>query len=198
MSKPSENISPAQLWAEITACPRPHRIIDFPRKRPGTELPFCEVALLVLTPAEQVRAAVAADKYVKAQIGTAKAGDSSKGYDQVYENAAGVETLYQCIRVADDLGKHFFPGANELRDVLTSDEMAVLMQAYADMCSEIGPIVSMLSKDELDAWCDRLEVGADRVSPLYLLSLEAKNQVIRCLGSRLHSSRTASLSQGTS
>jgi len=140
MAKPSENISPAQLWAEITACPRPNRIIDFPRKRPGTDEPFCQVAMLVLTPAEQVKAAANAEKYVKAAIGTPKTGETSKGYDQVYDNAAGVETLYQCIRVAGDVDKHFFPSADALREVLTSDELAVLIQAYADMCIEIGPI----------------------------------------------------------
>lgn len=189
MAGPPHNISEAQLWAEITAHKRPYREVDFPRNRPDTGKPYCKVALIVLTPAEEVVNAARADEYVKKTLGIQKDGEVSRGYNVVYDNAAGVQTLYESTRRIEDHDKHFFPSADALRDVLTTDELAVLIEAYAQMRAEIGPILSTMTQLEMDAWLDVLEAGAERVSPLYLLSPAQKNDLIYYCAAQLRNLR---------
>jgi hypothetical protein len=197
MAGPPKDLSPAQLWAEITQEPRPFRIVDFPRNHPKTGLAYCQIALAVLTPGEQVRCAVAADAYVRSQLGIQKSGELSKGYDITYDNAIGIETIYMSARAPSDVDAKFFPSADAIRNNLTSHEVAVLIDAYAQITSEIGPIISTMTKVDMEAWLDVLEDGAGRVSPLYRLSPEQKNDLIRYLAEQLRSLRKANYSRDT-
>lgn len=192
MAGPPHHISEAQLWAEITAHKRPYREVDFPRKRPDTGQPYCKIVLIVLTPAEEIINAARADEYVKKTLGIQKNGEVSRGYNVVYDNAAGVQTLYESARFVDDHDRRFFPSAEALRDVLTTDELAVLIEAYSQMRAEIGPIISTMTQLEMEAWLDVLEAGAERVSPLYLLSPAQKNDLIYFYAERLRTLRKAS------
>lgn len=185
---PSDSLSPAQLWAEVTKLPRPHRVVDFPRKGLDGE-PVCKIILTSLTPTEQVRSASEAEKYVQSKLGIQKIEERGTGYSAVYDSAAATEFLYQSARCAQDFNTKFFPSSQAIRDFLTSDEVAVLVQAYAQMTNEIGPMISNMSKEEQEAWLEKLALGAQITSPFYLLTSEQKNDLLRYSAEQLWSSR---------
>ena len=188
MSGPNMNISPAQLWVEITKLPRPSRVIDFPRKDMEGN-PICQVQLVVLTPAEQVQCAVEAERYVNLKLGVTKVEERANAYKTIFDTASTTECLYLSARSASDIDVRFFPTSQSIRDHLTADEAAVLMQAYGQMNSELGPIISTMSEKDMEAWLERLALGADIVSPFWLLSSEQKNDLTKYFAAQLWSAR---------
>lgn len=188
MSGPNMSISPAQLWVEITKLPRPSRIIDFPRKG-GDGNPICQLALVVLSPSEQVQCAVEAERYVNNKLGITKVDERAQGYKTIFDTASTTECLFLSARSAADINVRFFPTSQSIRDHLTADETAVLMQAYGQMTSELGPIISTMSEKDMEAWLERLAVGAEIVSPFYLLSLAQMSDLTKYSAVQLWSAR---------
>lgn len=195
MSGPNLSISPAQLWVEITKLPRPSRIIDFPRKG-GDGNPICQLALVVLSPSEQVQCAVEAERYVNNKLGITKVDERAQGYKTIFDTASTTECLFLSARSAADINVRFFPTSQSIRDHLTADETAVLMQAYVQMTSELGPIISTMSEKDMEAWLERLAVGAEIVSPFFFLSSEMKNDLLKYSAVQLSNSRKDSSSLG--
>jgi len=89
-----------------------------------------------------------------------------------------------------------FPSADKMRVAFTSDEIAVLLQSYMMVQRELGPIVSRMSPEEMDAWIEKLQEGG-AAFPLVLLSSEAKNDLVMHLVSRLSDSSTDTSSPGS-
>jgi hypothetical protein len=195
MSLPSDSLSPAQLWSELTKLPRPHREVDFPRKDAEGN-PICKLILTSLTPSEQVRSASEAEKYVQSKFGVQKTDERGTGYSTVYDSAAATEFLYQSARSSQDFNAKFFPSSQAIRDHLTSDEVAVLVQAYAQMTGEIGPMTSTMSESDMEAWLEKLALGAQITSPFYLLTSEQKNDLLKYSAQQLWSSRKVNASPG--
>lgn len=188
MSGPNLSISPAQLWVEITKLPRPSRIIDFPRKdQDGNAV--CQLALVVLSPSEQVQCAVEAERYVNNKLGITKVDERAQGYKTIFDTASTTECLFLSARSAADVNARFFPTSQSIRDHLTADETAVLMQAYVQMTSELGPIISTMSEKDMEAWLERLAVGAEIVSPFYLLSLAQMSDLTKYSAVQLWNAR---------
>lgn len=162
----------ADLWAAITAMPRPHRLVDFPRK--GQDgVPMGQVAIVVLTQTEQIQAAAATEDFARKVIkDMPKEGDARRGYDDVYSNHMAVELLFRCCKKPDDPKANFFPTTHAIQDHMTPDEVGVLVRAYMEVQAEIGPIMANMSDEEVDAWVKRLREAGSRV-PLASLSLAA-------------------------
>lgn len=198
MSAPPENIKPSDLYAALVAVPRPHRIIDFPRKDPRTGEPVGRLAMWVLTQQEHMAASADADRWAKRILkDQQKTGEANLGYESVYNNEGAVQLLFRACRDAGDLNRAAFPTVEALRQSLTADEVAVLLSAYFQMTSEVGPIVGAMTKEDVDAWLDKLERGGLEGFPFYLLSSEAKNDLITSLAERYLSSRTDNSSSGS-
>lgn len=179
-------LEPIDLFLELTKSPRPHRIIDYPRKSPTTGLPVGQVALQLLTPEEQARGAAAAAKYCRELLGSFKQDEvAAQGYASVYQTAVMSENLFRSVRRANDLSLPFFPSAEAARQVPTPDEAAVLIEAYADFQADVGPIEAGMDDNQVNAWLARITQGADSVAPFYLLSSASKNELIRRLAARL-------------
>jgi hypothetical protein len=183
---PPANVAPADLWAKLTTLPRPHTEVAFPRKHPVTGEWFTDkVALRVLTESELMKARAAADAYARDLLGSkTKQSDANaahnadiiggSAYEEIRRNACVVEVLWLACRSAtrlpDSLGIPAFPSTMMMRQYFTSDEFAVLFQAYAAFQSESGPILSSMTPDEMEAWIAVLQEGASRV-PLSRLPL---------------------------
>jgi hypothetical protein len=194
MSGPPDNIAPADLWAQITTTPRPSRIVDFPRKgEDGNTLG--QIRLRTLTQGEQMEAASAAERCAKKFMRDSVSSDQHNlGYDVVFRNASAVEILFRASFKVDEW-RFFFPSPDEMRKRLSVDEIGVLMHAYTLAQAELGPIVSLLTEAELEAWIERLAEGGQRV-PLAFLSSEAQSELLVHMASQIQSLRTDKSSRG--
>lgn len=191
---------PKDLWGEITAVPRPSRDVAFPRKFPdGNER---KLAIRVLTQEEQMVCAAAAEDFARKTIlrdkGAAipKGDEARQGYDDIYKNAAAIEVLYRACRKVDDHTKPAFPSPTQMRAELSVDEVGVLFDHYLSTQAELGPIVARMSKEEVDAFVDRLMASGDRF-PLDLLSPDLLKTLLLSMASRLHSLLTVTSSPGS-
>lgn len=197
MSLPPTNVPPSELWLQITQMPRPHRLVDFPRKDRVTGQPIGQIAIWVLTQEESMICQSAAEKFARNTLkeNVPKQSDAQEGYANIYRNAAAVEVLWRACRRPEDLKQPAFPSPGEMRKLLTHDEVGVLMSHYNRVQTELGPYVTDMTAEELDAWIARLEEGGSRFF-LDCLSSEVKEALIERLAFRLRSFSTDNGSHG--
>lgn len=193
---------PVELWAELTKYPRPHKIVDFPRKKPGTQEPICQLAMVVLTQSESMAANAQAEKTARRLLKDAapQKGETSRGYDELFQSAACSEVLVRACKKADDpeLKKPLFRSVDDVQQYMTPDEVAVLMTAYLVHKAETGPVMSAFdSEEELDGWLRAIFIGGN-YSPLFSASSALQIQCTTYLGSRWYALPTGSFSAGSS
>ena len=154
------------LWAAIVAQGRPHKVVPFPRKKPGTDEPIGEIAMVVLTVDEVTAAASAADRRAEKLFAknNEKADKASSAYRDVYNNFACAETLYRACKLATDPSKPFFTVPDHITQYLHTDETAMLFQSYLHVQAELSPMYGDHELD-VDAWLDRIE-RAGNLHPL--------------------------------
>lgn len=188
MAGPPPNVEPTELWLRLTQRPRPFTVIDFPpSKLPGGKPtdPIGKVAIRVLTEHElhecMANAQRAAKEYLK---GDTDAKQGNLGYEDIYRNELTFELIYNCCRDPNDINRPVFLHPKLTRKFLTTDELAVLLDAYHLFRSESGPIISEMTVEEMDAWIAKLREGGSRV-PLARLSGEAKSDLILYLLEKL-------------
>jgi hypothetical protein len=189
------------LWARICAMPRPHKVIDFPRKDPTTGEPIGQIAMWVLTQEEQEACAANANNKTRELIKSTKGeipkdDDARDGQRDLYHNLAADEVLYRACRKVDDLKSSFFPSAALLRQYLSVDEVGVLISNYYSVQAELGPIVARMSAEEQEAFLARLQKSGDRF-PLDSVSREELIRLLIFSVSRVPSSSTDTSSPGS-
>jgi len=190
-------LPPNQLWAEIMAVPRPHRLVDFPRQNPVTKQSFGEFAIIVLTQEEQMAASASAERFTRQLLKESpKQDDAKRGYDIIYENSATTEVLFRACKRKEDLVSPFFPSPEAIRRNLSGDEVSILMNHYLTAQAEMGPIVSRLDPEEVEAWIKKLGEGGSAF-PLDFLSLDALKNLAFSLACLLHKSSTSKSSLGS-
>lgn len=189
---PADNITPRDLWQQLTAMPRAHRMIDFPRKGPDGN-PVGELAMWVLLQEEVISATGDAEKRVQRML---KDAGGKEGYDSLMELWLSCELLFRCCRKPEDISKKLFPTVEDIAKHLTTDEIGVLVFNYRTVQSELGPIVSEMSQEEMDAWIEKLAKGG-ALFPFDLLSTGMRNRLMIYMASRLYPSPTDSSSPGT-
>lgn len=196
---PPPDIEPADLWQQITAMPRAHRPVDFPRKGPDGAA-VAQVAVVVLTQEETMAANLQADRHVRKLMQDAKSlpnrNEMSGGYSNLFEMRASMEILFRACRRSGDLGKPFFPIVEAIGKSLTTDEIAVLMNQYVRVQAELGPIVSKMDQEEVDVWIERLATGGSAF-PLDSLSSGALTALVMSMASRLWILSTDNSSPGS-
>lgn len=188
------------IWGAITAVPRPHRVVDFPRKMPEGK-PAPRIAIQVLTQEEQMVCAAAAEDFARKTLNRDKGSiprndEAHQGYDDLYKNAGAIEVLFRACRRVDDLKMPAFPSTAEMRREFSTDEVGVLFDHYLTTQAELGPIVARMTKEEVDSFVDRLMASGDRF-PLDLLSPAVLKSLLLSMASRLHSLLTANSSDGS-
>ncbi len=182
----------SDLWVQLQALPRPHKIVDFPRVGPDGEA-VGQVAMFVLTQEEQVASNAEAERFSRKLLKDGKRGDL--GYEAIFNNEGAVQVLFRACRDANNLKKPAFPTTNAIREHLTADEVGILFEHYLTVQLELGPIVASLSQTELDAWVEKLAEGGAYF--LDLLSREMQKVLIISMAARLAKSATGSGSAGT-
>lgn len=187
-------IDASELWLRLAQLPRPSRTVDYPKLDPITGEPMGKVLVQILTQEEQMEAAIAAERYTKAQVKDSDRG--SLGYENVYKNACSVEVLYRAIKRVDKPTHTFFPSPRDIRQKMTPDEVGVLMAMYLEVQREMGPIVADMTDTELEAWITRLVEGGSAF-PLGSLSSEGMSSLVMLMASRLYRLRTDSSSVGS-
>jgi hypothetical protein len=173
------------LWNQFSKAERPFRLVDFPRKDADGK-PMAQVAMRVMTRAESDECAVAADKATRAQFkdNPPSRDDAKIGYEDFYKSAFCVELLSRVCRWPEDMTP-FFPDKSYVGK-LTVDECAVLIEEYAIVQADLGPIVAHMSKQEVDALVARL-VEEGRHDPLGFLSPDSLRALVISLASRIAS-----------
>lgn len=179
MSGPPKNVEPTALWLALSTKPRPVSIVDFPAsKLPGGGVgeSIGKVAIRVLTEHELHGCRVNAERTAREMLkDDAKPGNL--GYQDIYNNELAFELVYMACRDPDDHGRPVFLHPKLTRELLTTDEVAVLLDAYNLHRAESGPILAELTLAEMEAWIAKLQEGGSRV-PLASLSGEAKSDLI--------------------
>lgn len=185
------------IWAEIVGVPKPHRIVPFPRTNPKTKLPFCDVAIVMLTAEQSAIIKGSAEK--KATKMLKETGSvATRGYDELYKDFCAVGVLFNSVRKASDISEHFFPSDSAILSALTVDEIAVLLNHYYLVSAELGPIIGEMSQEEMDAYVKRMqESGSQSKFFLSGFSLVALTDLILHLVSLLPLSPTDRSSPGT-
>ena len=185
---------PRDLWALITAVPRAHKLVDFPKKNEQGE-PICQVAIWVLTQNEQELAQASALERHEKMLARASSSTKESQKDDLYLNCAADELLFRCCRNPDDITKPFFPSVDAVRQ-LSVDEVGVLCTSYASVQEELGPIASRMSQEEMDAFVDKLAASSDRF-PLDRCSPATLRALAFSMASRIASLRTDKSSPGS-
>ncbi len=200
------------LWERVTALPRPFRIVPLPIFD-GNGNSVGDVHMQVLTHQELMAARAAGERHVRDTYlkfktadgkseGSVPKKDEASSYEDLEANANTIEILYRsCRRVEDPSDTHSgpkwpaFPSPAEMRKRLTNDQVGVLMRAYLQVQVETGPIVASMSKEEVDAWIERVAKDGSTV-PLASLSWGAASELILRMAYRLHRSSIATSSPG--
>lgn len=198
MSAPPKDIDPGDLFVLIAAMPRPHRLVAFPRKNDAGD-PICEVALWVLSQEEMMQANADTERYVRQMLKdqVAQKTEARKGYEQLFNQRGCVEILWRACRRPSDITKPFFRVKQDIEKHLTTDECGVLYNSYMRVSAELGPIVSELTEEEMEAWLVNLAAGGSAAVPLDSLSWGAQTRLMTFLACRALSSSTDTSSAST-
>lgn len=196
---PPTDMDAGAAWLAITEAPRPHDLVDFPRKGQDGR-PVAQLALVVLTSQETQAATLATEKWVRKIMKEASSlpgrEERSEGYPTLFENRASVEILFRCCKRADDLGKPFFPAPDAIASKLSDDEIALLMKDYSMVRTAKGPAIAHMTDDEFNAWVEVLSKGGS-LYPLAALSSGATATLLQRMAVELTSLRMANSSLGT-
>lgn len=208
MSGPPKDIADFDLFTRLSTAERPYELVDFPRLDPTTGEPVGKVAIVVLKEQEILQAQAAATKFAHENLQLRYAqNEPDAGYCEVLNNALASEILQRAVRKAipdpDAPGSWIaktnlpvFVKAGDMRANLTHDEISCLYNSYAIVQRNLGPIASSLSKDECDAWLDKLEKGGSKHG-LAFFSLGALIDLVQRSVERIAISRTEQSSAGS-
>lgn len=183
----------ALLWAKLQEKPRPKVVVDFPRKGDDGK-PLGQLAIRILTQEEKMACEAEAEKFARKLL-----KDSNRdaiGYHELYQDALCVEMLVRACRDVDNDNLPVFPSAALLREKLTTVECAVLFEHYMTAQLELGPLASRMTKEECDAWIDKLVEGGSTF-PFDLLSSDLQKILVLSMARRLASSPTDRSSAGS-
>lgn len=190
------DLAAGALWAALQTQPRPFRVVPFPRNDAEGK-PIGEVAIWVLTQGEHMDAAADAERLAREKLKeSTRREDLSYGYETLFSNELACQVLARACRQADDVTKAAFPSGKMVRQVLTPDEVEVLFRHYLSVQAELGPIVSEMTKEEMDAWVRRLAEGGPGF-PFNSLSLAQQMILVRFMACQLVASWTATFSAGS-
>ncbi len=192
-----DHVDASDLWLALTALPRPHKVVPFPRNLPGTNEPVGELAIWPLSQEEQMAANAEADRWTKKLLRDPQLKDQANlGYHHTYTNEVAVQVLYRACRDPKDIDRPAFPSPAEMRKKLSTDEIGVLFNHYCTVQSEIGPIVAHMTSEEREAWILRLQEGGSAF-PFDSLSWEQQRTLVVFMASRLVSCWMAMCSHGS-
>lgn len=195
--KPSaEPLEPSALWLALTSLPRPTRKLPLPRTNPETGEPVGHVLVWPLTQEEQMAANAEADRFTKRLLkDPQKKEEANLGYHHTFTNEVAIQILWRACRNEDDAARPAFPSPDQMRAVLTTDEIGVLFAGYCTVQSEVGPIRNDMSPEETEALIFRIAEGGTAF-PFDGCSWEQQRTLVLTMASQVVSCWTAMSSAG--
>lgn len=193
MSMPPTNISASDLWLALASKERPSQVVDMPRLNDDGSA-IGQIRIRILTQEEQMQCASSAQRTAREHM-----KDSAKddlGYERVYSDAYCIEILFRACRDVDDASKPAFPSPKLIRQVLTTEECAMLYQHYLTIQLELGPMAVKMTDADFSAWVARLKEGGSAY-PLDSLDSALLKMLVLRMASLLPSSPTDSISVGS-
>jgi hypothetical protein len=192
---PPADVEPDELWATLSRRERPTMPVEFPGQygaAPVGELRMWPLHMneIILAKAEGTRRAR------KIIVEKVSGTEHVEGYAQVLEDETRCQILYLACRRSKNVTLPVFPRVDDVRNSLTTDEAAVLLNSYAIVQAKLGPIPDFMDRATQDAWIERLKVGGSAL-PLALLSSDQKNDLIMYLVSQLPNSAEDKSSAGS-
>jgi hypothetical protein len=191
---PAKGTDASELWVKLTELPRPVSQ-KFAFRAKGKDVG--DLVFWVLTAGELSRAHAAANRSAKELLDDPEAKVGNLAYEEIYQDQKAIHLMAMVCRQPDDPRFPTFLSAADVRDNLTDDEIAVVLQAYGSFRRESGPIISELTPEEMEAWIQMLSEGASRF-PLARLSGEAQTDLVMYLIGKVRTaSSTATSSAGS-
>ncbi len=175
MAMPPTNVSATDLFTKLLTS-KPSTLVDFPRNDPESGAPLFEVALVIVSQADEMAINAGAEKTARKLMREDLPGknETSLGYDELYKNAKAIELLFRACRHPEDISKPLFPSKAAISDALTGDEVAILLNHYFTFQSQESLVIGALSEVELEAWIKKIaEGGSSSQYFLNTLSWEA-------------------------
>lgn len=199
MSMPP-NVSSETLLNKLINYKRPYKIVPFPREENGQPIGY--IAMTVLSEKEEIECNEYLDSHMrmslkKKGLEVPKDDEHAESYHNLYSMKQAVEILFKACRKQEDVEKSFFATREQIAQYLTKTEIAILMKQYILVQAELGPIIAKMSVAEMDAWVDKLSMDKEERFFLSYLSLEATNELVMHLVSRLTNSQIGNGSVGS-
>ena len=82
-----------------------------------------------------------------------------------------------------DTAKSIFPNPAMLRDKLNADEVGALFALYCQVQIELGPIITRISEEEMEAWIRKLDEGG-QADPFAFFTLETQLRLVSFMASQ--------------
>jgi hypothetical protein len=191
---PAKNADASELWIKLTELPRPVSA-KFAFRAKGKDVG--DMVFWVLTAGELSRSHAAANRSAKELIDDPDAKVGNLAYEEIYQDQKAIHLMSLACRQPDDPRFPTFLSAEDVRNNLTDDEIAVALQAYGSFRRESGPIISETTPEEMEAWIQLLSEGASRF-PLARASGEVQTDLVMYLIEKLkRASSTATSSAGS-
>lgn len=191
------DLTPSELWAHLTALPRPSRLVDVPRTDPVTGKPVGQAAVVPLSQEEEMRCNAAAEQWARKALGEGTpALKESFGYESTYTNELAVQIVWHAYRRPEDLDLHAFPSPKLVRTTFTHDEVSALFKHYVTVKAEVGPVVATMTHAEMRTWIERLAEGGSAF-PFDLLSPDMQSRLLLSMASELRDFWTGTSSPGS-
>lgn len=162
-------------WNECKSV-RQHKLVDFCRKDKDGKFP--KIAMVTLTQEESLATSINTERFVRrffkdSETDVPKNGETSNGYQAIFENKICIEILFRACKNPDDLTVPFFKNPDDMIANLTTEEVGHLFLLYIHVRSELSPMTYHLSDEEVDAWVDRVSAEGrvymlDSLSPATL------------------------------
>lgn len=191
---PPRDSEPSELFAKLSSTEWPFELVDFPRKGPDGK-PVGQVAMRVISAFDCEQAQADATKYVREKLrveavglpgsrGPASFVESDHGYQELWNNELAVQLLSRACMRPNSPKVYAFAFADNLRNSVSADELAVLFNAFCVVKKNYGPISAELSEAEMEAWLDVLAEGGGRQG-LAFFSLGALTDLLSFMASRI-------------
>jgi hypothetical protein len=196
---PPSDVATSELFAIFMAQPIPHDIVDFPMKEKVLGESIGKVAIVPLGVEDlMICQKVAGEFTANFTKEKPKAGEESPHYQHIFANEASIQILWRALRDPKDksLERKAFPAPSVLRHHFTGDLIAILLNMYMRTCVTRGPILAMMTKEEMDAWLDALEEGG-AAHLLDSLTWAAMTDLLMHSVARSRALRSANISHGS-
>lgn len=204
MANPPKDIGASELWLKLQETPAPSEIVDFPRRDPRTNKFIGQLRLIVLDMEQIDLARIRAMERFRNSPRVQSGDEQTQLGREILGDMVARESLLMACHSVDPLNpnedspryRKIFMKVEDLGK-LSRDELASLFMAYTMTQEKFGPHERDTTKEECDAWVNRLVEGGSTL-PLAQLGSQALVELTQLLAVRVYALSQALRSQSSS